>query len=48
MALGATSKRVRAVLVHAGFFRAISMHGRAEDLFTTSVVATDGFLENAE
>lgn len=48
MALGATSRRLRAVLVHAGFFRAISRHGRAEELFATSVVATEGFLENAE
>ncbi|KAJ9110399.1 hypothetical protein QFC22_006743 [Naganishia vaughanmartiniae] len=47
-ALGGTSRRLRAVLVHAGFFRTIELQGYVDELFPASIVATDGFLDNVE
>jgi hypothetical protein len=48
VALGGTSRRIRAILVNAGFFRTISRQVIADELFSLSVEATDGFLDNAE
>jgi hypothetical protein len=47
-ALGGASRRLRAVLVHAGFFRAISLQGYTDELFPACIQATDGFLDNVE
>jgi hypothetical protein len=46
LSLGAASRRIRAVLIHAGFFSNITLQLDADHLFATSIVATDGFLEN--
>jgi hypothetical protein len=47
-ALAGTSRRLRAVLVNAGFFGMISVDSDVHQLFARSVVATEGFLENAK
>jgi hypothetical protein len=48
IALGGTSRRIRAILVHEGFFGTISLRADPDELFATSVVATDGLLEHAK
>jgi hypothetical protein len=48
LSLGGTSRRIRAVLVHAGLFSNISLQLDVDQLFATSVIATDGFLENVK
>jgi hypothetical protein len=48
LSLGATSRRIRAVLIHAGFFGSISLKVDADQLFATNAIATDGFLEGAK
>jgi hypothetical protein len=39
MDLAGTSRRIRAVLVHARFFRMISITGNSDQLFPSSIVA---------
>jgi hypothetical protein len=48
IALGGTSRRIRAVLVNAGFFGTISLKVDEDRLFATSVVTTPGLLEKAQ
>lgn len=47
-ALGATSRRIRAVMVAAGFFSAMTIDTTVDQLFGKCIVATEGFLENAK
>jgi hypothetical protein len=46
--LAEASRRVRAVLVHAGFFGSMTLRANADDLFAAGIVATDGFLRKAK
>jgi hypothetical protein len=49
LALAETSRRIRAVIVFAGFFSTISLRDiDADQLFTISVGATEGLLEKAK
>jgi hypothetical protein len=48
LALGETSRRIRAVLIYGGFFSTISLRNiDPDELFATSIVATEGLFENA-
>jgi L-fucose isomerase-like protein len=48
LSMGGVSRRIRAILILAGFFNTISLTVDVNHLFTTSVVSTEGFLENAK
>lgn len=47
-ALAGTSRRVRAVIVAAGFFSAITVDSNVDELFRKTIRTTDGFLEHVK
>jgi hypothetical protein len=47
-ALAGTSRRIRAVIVAAGFFSAITVDSDVDALFRKSVRSTDAFLERVK